>query len=51
MKKRRLVMARAGGVCARCGDRLADEIHHLNGLEDNRIEALLAVCHNCHREL
>jgi len=49
MKKRRMVMTRAGGVCERCGDRLADEIHHTRGLEDNRLEALLAVCRPCHR--
>jgi 5-methylcytosine-specific restriction endonuclease McrA len=51
MKTRRMVMARAGGVCERCEDRLADEIHHLDGLKDNRLEALLAVCHSCHRAL
>jgi hypothetical protein len=51
MKTRRMVMARASGVCERCGNRLADEIHHTRGLEDNRIESLLAVCRSCHRAL
>jgi hypothetical protein len=45
------VMRRAGWVCERCQDRLAAEVHHLHGLADNRLEALLAVCGPCHREL
>jgi hypothetical protein len=51
MKRRSAVMRRAGGICEHCRNRLADEIHHLNGVEDNRLESLLAVCVGCPREL
>lgn len=45
------MLRRNDGVCERCGDRLAEEIHHLRGLDDNSMEALLAVCRGCHRAL
>jgi hypothetical protein len=51
MRRRAAVMRRAGWTCERCCDRLAQEIHHLGELTDNRIEMLLAVCQPCHRAL
>ena len=52
MKKRRnVVFRRAGGVCERCRERVASEVHHLGPLDDNSLDALLAVCGPCHRAL
>jgi hypothetical protein len=51
MKIRSAVMRRAEWICQRCGDRLAEECHHLNGVDDNRLESLLAVCRDCHTAL
>ena len=51
MRRRMAVLKRADGVCERCENRLAEEIHHLNGVGDNRLEMLLAVCHPCHVEI
>ena len=51
MRRRAVVFRRAGHLCERCGDRVAEEVHHLNGVEDNAWESLMAVCGPCHREL
>jgi 5-methylcytosine-specific restriction endonuclease McrA len=51
MKRRVAVMRRANWTCERCGERLAQEIHHLGSLSDNRLEMLIAVCRPCHRAL
>ncbi len=52
MRKRLAVLREAEFICQRCGDRLADEIHHVNGDPgDNRFENLLATCRPCHRQL
>jgi cytochrome c553 len=51
MKRRAAVMRRANWISEHCRNRLADEVHHLNALEDNRMESLLAVCAGCHHEL
>jgi 5-methylcytosine-specific restriction endonuclease McrA len=51
MTKRRAVFGRAGGICERCGERTAEEVHHLSGVKDNRLESLLAVCKSCHLAL
>jgi hypothetical protein len=51
MKLRMRVLRRAGGFCERCQMWPADEVHHLNGVEDNHPEALLAVCRRCHLAL
>jgi hypothetical protein len=51
MARRTAVMRRANWTCERCRERLAQEVHHLNGLDDNRLEALQAVCTTCHLEL
>ena len=44
-------MRRANWTCEHCRNQLAEEVHHLNGVDDNRLVALLAVCYDCHREL
>ena len=51
MRKRAAVLRRAEWICERCRDRLADEVHHLGELTDNRLESLLAVCRKCHLAL
>ena len=51
MKRRSAVMRRAGDVCEHCRNRLAEEVHHLNGVDDNRLQSLLAVCRDCHTAL
>ena len=51
MRLRAAVLRNAGWVCQQRGDRIASEVHHLHGLEDNQMESLLAVCVDCHREL
>jgi hypothetical protein len=51
MRKRAVVFRRANWTCENCGDRIAEEVHHLNGPRDNSWDALLAVCRKCHREL
>jgi hypothetical protein len=51
MRRRTAVMRRANWMCERCRERLAQEVHHLGELSDNRLEQLLAVCYDCHREL
>jgi 5-methylcytosine-specific restriction endonuclease McrA len=52
MRKRSAVLREAGYVCQRCGDRVAEEIHHVDGDPgNNRFENLLAVCVRCHRKL
>jgi 5-methylcytosine-specific restriction endonuclease McrA len=49
MKIRRSVMARAGGICEECGERLADEVHHVDGdLRNNALVNLRALCRPCH---
>lgn len=50
-RKRRAVLREAGYVCQRCHERLAEEVHHLGPLTDNRLHRLLAVCKRCHRAL
>ncbi len=51
MRRRLAVMSEAGFICESCGERVAEEVHHLNGLEDNRVQSLMAVCRDCHRAL
>jgi hypothetical protein len=51
MRRRAAVLRRARGMCERCHHELALEVHHLGGLGDNRLEALLAVCKSCHAQL
>jgi hypothetical protein len=47
-RRRSAVLRRSGGVCERCGERLVEEVHHLHGVEDNRLSSLLGVCRVCH---
>lgn len=51
MKRRATVLRRGGGMCERCREAVAEEVHHLGELSDNRPESLLAVCRACHRAL
>jgi 5-methylcytosine-specific restriction endonuclease McrA len=51
MRKRGAVMRRAGSICERCGERVAEEVHHLGELSDNRLDRLIAVCKPCHLQL
>jgi 5-methylcytosine-specific restriction endonuclease McrA len=52
MKKRRRIMARADGICERCRNRLAEEIHHIDGdVTNNCFENLVAACRPCHLAL
>ncbi len=51
MRKRAAVFRRSGYLCERCGERVAEEVHHLAGLGDNSVGSLLSVCRPCHVEL
>ena len=51
MRRRAVVFRRAGWICERCHDRVAEEVHHLGGAGRQRVGALMAVCRDCHREL
>lgn len=51
MRRRLAVLREAQFICERCGERVAEEVHHLNGVEDNRMQSLMAVCFPCHRQL
>lgn len=46
-KIRRRVLAR-DPMCRICGRRPSSEADHLNGWEDNRLEAIQGVCTPCH---
>lgn len=49
MKKRAAMMRRAGWMCEGCGERIADEVHHVDGnVRNNQFENLRALCRPCH---
>ena len=49
MRKRATVFRRCGYWCERCGDRVAVEVHHIDGDPgNNAMDNLLGVCHDCH---
>lgn len=48
MKRRYAVLKRADWRCEECGDFKELEVHHLNGVTDNRMENLRALCRPCH---
>jgi hypothetical protein len=53
LKKRGLVLERAKGVCEGCGDKSAEEVHHLTycHMGDEFLFELVAVCKACHERL
>lgn len=52
-RKRCQVLIRCGSICERCGEWPVVNVHHLTyaRLGDERLEDLLGVCFNCHKEL
>ena len=60
LKKRRLVMRRAGGMCEGCGERRATEVHHMTyppywpgsaeWIRNEKLFDLKAVCRQCHED-
>lgn len=52
MRRRAAVLREAGYICQKCGARIAEEIHHIDGdPANNAFENLLAVDKQCHLEL
>lgn len=55
--KRKKVMERAGGMCEGCGNRWADQVHHLTYETYNQYKGeeflfeLVALCVSCHERL
>jgi len=52
-QKRQQVIARAHGICERCGRWPIVNVHHLTyeHIGNEGLEDLLGVCSRCHREL
>ena len=50
MRKRAAVFKRGGYICERCRNAISEEVHHVRGLDDNRLESLMGLCRRCHRE-
>ena len=45
---RKLVLERDSYLCQDCGSGPPNEVHHLNGRDDNRLGSLLTLCPPCH---
>jgi 5-methylcytosine-specific restriction endonuclease McrA len=43
------ILRRAGGICEDCGERVAEQVHHLDhDVTNNALSNLRAVCRPCH---
>jgi hypothetical protein len=53
LKKRSLVLERSTGVCEGCGNKSAEEVHHLTyrHIGDEFLFELVALCKTCHKRL
>jgi 5-methylcytosine-specific restriction endonuclease McrA len=52
-QRRQRVLRRAGGVCEGCGERTANQVHHLtyDRVGGEMLFDLVAVCDSCHRRI